>query len=274
VNQRGFAGGALIEGAYGFDRWKGGPGGCTLTRATDGTMTLAGSLDQIVDVAHASALAGAAHLAGATLTLSVQDPSASLPVVIGTKAATIPAGSGCRSITVKLDESETGHVTVRLNPSTPCSFKHIKLELGSYATPWAGEALDIEELRCRRYYQPLPVSGSSPMVLGAFGQKTGSNVIDIPLILPTPMRSNPALVTSSPAWVSASPAGNQIGFYSNSNAAWLTLAGTLTVTTAAPASSSSLVLRLQSSSLFSGSTGAVGNLNIGSSAVLALQAEL
>jgi hypothetical protein len=274
VNQRGFAGGVLAEGAYGFDRWKGGPSGCTLTRAADGTVTLSGALDQVVDVAHASALAGKANLAGSVLTLSVQDPSGPLPVMIGTKTAIISPGTSRCSVTVSLDEVETGNVTVRLNPSNACSFKHVKLEIGSYATPWVGEGIAIEELHCRRYYQPLPASGAASLVLGAFGQKVSGNTIDIPVQLAVPMRANPVLVTSSPSWVGTSPLNNQIGFYAGSASSWLAISGALTITTAVPASPSSLVLRLQAGALFSGSTGAIGNLHLGSSVVMALQAEL
>jgi hypothetical protein len=274
VNQRGFAGGTLAEGVYGFDRWKGGPGGCTLTRAADGTITLIGALDQVVDVAHASALAGAADLAGAVLTLSVQDPSGPLPVLIGTKAATIAAGSGRRSVSVALDETETGHVTVRLDPAAACSFRNVKLEIGSYATPWAGEPLDREEFLCRRYYQPLPASGSSPMILGALGQRVSVSMIDIPLSLPIPMRADPTLVTSGATWIGGVPTGNQLAFYSNNNAAWVTTPGAVNVTTVGIASPSAVVLRLQAVTSFTGTSGAVGSLYLGNAAVLALQAEL
>ncbi|WP_243367597.1 DUF2793 domain-containing protein [Microvirga solisilvae] len=274
VNQRGFSGGALAQGVYGFDRWKGGTGGCTLTRAADGTIILTGALDQVIDVAHASALTGGANLAATTLTLSVQDPSAILPVMIGTKAATIPAGVGRRSVTVTLDATETGHVTLRLNPSSACSFKQVKLEFGSFATPWEGEAIDVEMLRCRRYYQPLPASGSGPMMLGALGHRMAANIIDIPITLPVSMRAEPGLITSSAAWASASPVGNQIGFYNSSSGAWITLAGALSVTTAVPASVNSLVLRLQAATSFSGTAGTIGMLHLGGSANMALQAEL
>lgn len=274
INQRNFAGGALAEGAYGFDRWKAGPGGCNLNRASDGTVTLTGSLDQVVDVAHASALAGRAGLGGATLTLSVEDPSASLPVLVGTKAATIPAGSGRRSVKITLDGAETGHVAVRLQPSTACSFKNVKLEIGAFATPWVGENPAAEELNCRRYYQTFPLSGGSPTMLAAFGQRVGANIIDIPCMLPVPMRAGPALVTSAAAWAAGSPVGNQIGYYNNSAASWTALSGALTVTAAAPASSSAVMLRLQAGTSFSGTAGTGGVLHLGSGAFIALQAEL
>lgn len=272
VNQRNFAGGALAAGVYGFDRWKAGPGGCTVNRAAGGTITLTGALDQVVDVVHASALAGRSNLGGLTVTLSVQNPSANLPVVVGTKAATIPAGSGRRSVTVTLEEGETGHLTVRLQPITACSFQNVKLEIGTFSTPWIGESPAAEEMNCRRYYQALPLSGGSAPALAAFGERVGTNIIDIPCALPVPMRANPALETSGSAWAAATPSGNQIGFYNKSTSSWTAVTGSLTLT--ATASPSGVMLRLMASSSFSSTAGTSGVLHVGSSALIALQAEL
>ncbi|QRM28143.1 DUF2793 domain-containing protein [Microvirga sp. VF16] len=274
VNQRKFSGGVLDAGIYGFDRWKGGPGGCTLSLAADGTITLSGALEQVIDVAQAAAEIGAASFAGASLTLSADDPSEPLPVVIGSKTATIPAGPGRRSASVTLDGVETGNITVRLQPSVPCSFKRAKLEVGAHATPWVGVPFDVEELRCRRYYQRLSVSGGTPAILGALGQRVAGNNIDVPCTLPVPMRADPVLTTSGFSWSNGSPTGNQIGFHNNSGASWLALSGSLTVTTVSAASPSCVALRFQASSSFSGVSGAVGNLYLGNLAFIALQAEL
>ncbi|HWK79582.1 MAG TPA: DUF2793 domain-containing protein, partial [Thermomicrobiales bacterium] len=273
VNQRKFPGGALGAGVYGFDRWKGGPGGCVLTLALDGTITLSGALEQVVEAAQAGQV-GAASFAGATLTLSVEDPSEPLPIVIGSKAATIPSGSGRRSASVTLDGSETGNITVRLQPSGTCSFRRVKLEVGAYATPWVGMALDVEEYRCRRYYQRLAVSGGTSGILGALGQRVGANNIDLPCTLPVPMRADPVLTTSGFSWSNGAPSGNQVGFYNNSGASWSSLSGTLTVTAVTPASPTCVVLRFQASATFTGVTGAIGNLYLGNQAFIALQAEL
>ncbi len=274
LNQRLFAGGNLSGGAYGYDRWKGGTGGCVVSRAGDGTVTLTGPLDQVVDLAHAPLPGDMTNFAGATLTLSVQDPSGPLPVVIGTQAATIPAGAGRRSATITLGQTETGNVTVRLQPASPCSFKRVKLEIGPVATPWIGDPLDIEEFRCRRYYQKLATSGSSPMILGALGQRVASNIIDIPYALPVQMRAAPNLATSGFAWANGSPVGNQVGFYDIGSAAWVTLSGGLTVTTAVATSPTAIVLRLQAGSSFTGTAGAVGNFYIGGGAAIVVHAEL
>lgn len=274
VNQRKFSGGVLSAGLYGFDRWKGGPGGCTLTHAVDGTITLVGALEQVIDAAQASAEIGAASFAGAALTLSVEDPSEPLPVVIGSKTATITAGPGRRSVSVTLDGSETGNITVRLQPSSACSFKRVKLEVGAYATSWVGVPFDVEEFRCRRYYQRLAVSSGAPAILGTLGQRVAGNNIDLTCTLPVPMRADPTLMTSGFSWSNGSPTGNQIGFYNNSGASWVSLSGALTVTTLTAASPSCVVLRLQAATSFSGVSGAVGNLYLGNLAFIALQAEL
>ncbi|MBD2748038.1 DUF2793 domain-containing protein [Microvirga sp. BT688] len=274
VNQRRFAGGALGEGVFGFDRWKGGPGGCSVMRATDGTITLAGAIEHVIDAAQAAAEFGAANLAGATLTVSVENPSAPLPVVIGSKTATIPAGSGRQAASVTLDGGESGNITLRLQPSAACSFKHVKLEVGAQATPWRAPPLDIEEYRCRRTYQRLATTGGAPGILGYVAQRVGMNIIDAVCTLPVPMRADPTLVTSGFAWVNAPPVGNQAGFFSNSSAVWAALTGALTVTTATPPSASCPVLRFRAGSTFTAAAGGVGNLHLGPDAFIALEAEL
>jgi hypothetical protein len=274
VNQRKFPGGPLGAGVYGFDRWKGGPGGCTLSLAANGAITLSGALDQVIDAAQAAAQIGAASFAGASLTLSVEDPSEPLPIFIGSKAATIPAGTGRRSASVTLDGSETGNITVRLQPSGTCSFRCVKLEAGTYATPWIGVPLDVEEFRCRRYYQRLAVSGGTSGILGALGQRVAANNIDLPCTLPVPMRADPVLTTSGFSWSNGTPAGNQVGFYNNSGASWSSLSGALNVTAVTPASPTCIVVRFQASATFTGVTGAVGNIYLGNQAFIALQAEL
>jgi len=274
VNQRRFAGGALGEGVFGFDRWKGGPGGCSITRATDGTITLAGNIEQVIDAAQAAAEFGAANLAGATLIFSVENPSAQLPVVIGSKSATVPAGSGRQAASVTLDSGETGNITLRLQPGAACSFKHVKLEVGAQATPWRAPLLDMEEYRCRRTYQRLATTGGAPAILGYVAQRVGMNIIDAVCTLPVPMRADPTLLTSGFAWVNAPPVGNQAGFFSSSSAVWAAITGALTVTTATPPSASCLVLRFRAGSTFTAAAGGVGNLHLGSDAFIALEAEL
>jgi hypothetical protein len=204
----------------------------------------------------------------------VQDPSAPLSLAIGSKASVIPAGAGRRSATVTLDAGETGNIVVRLQSATPCTFKRVKLEVGSYATPWVGEPLDVEDLRCRRYYQRLAATGGTATSLAVFGQRVGSNALQVPYTIPVPMQAPPALVTSGFAWAPNTPVGNQVAFFDNAGGAWVTITGALTVTTANPTSPSGLVLRLQAATAFGGAAGAVGHFFLGNGAFIALQAEL
>lgn len=272
VNQRQFAGGDLALRVYGFDRWKAGATTCTINRASDGMITLTGPLEQVVEVANAPLQGERDDLAGATLTLSVQDPSAPLPVAVGSKTAVIPAGSGRRSVTVTLASYETGDITVRLEPAGPCSFRRVKLEIGAYPTPWRPQPRDLEELRCRRYYQRIAVGLSG--ILGCLGQRTAENLIDVPYILPLPMRDIPNLVTSGFSWSSGAPSGNQVGFYDVATASWVTPVGSMLAMTALPNGPAAVVLRFWTGGFFSGTRGVVGQIHFGNEAFMALDAEL
>ncbi len=111
-------------------------------------------------------------------------------------------------------------------------------------------------------------------MLGYVGQRIGMNIIDAACTLPVPMRADPTLLTSGFAWVNAPPEGNQAGFYSNSSALWAALTGSLTVTTATPASTTGLILRFRAGSSFTAAAGGIGNVHLGSDAFIALEAEL
>ncbi|AWM87750.1 DUF2793 domain-containing protein [Microvirga sp. 17 mud 1-3] len=272
VNQRGYAGGPLSTGSYGFDRWRAGSGGLQLSRGADGTMTFQGSLEQTIDVTLAETLLGAPDFSGRTLTLSVEDLSAPLAVTIGTREAVLPAGAGRTSVTVTLDMSETGHLRTILVAGGTATFRRIKLEIGTNPTPWLREPAEIEEMRCRRYYQRLSPIGA-PGVLPALGQRRATNLIDCPVLLPVPMRATPTVVTNAFSWIAASPTSGQFAFLDGATGTWLGQSGGVTVTTMA-ASPSSAILRLQAGTAFSGSAGAVGSLHLGASAHIGLQAEI
>ena len=130
VNQRVFAGGSLAAGAYGFDRWKAGAGGCSLTRVDD-TVTLTGPLVQVVE---------RPSLGDAVVTLSVENPTGSLTVSVGGVAGTITAGAGRRSVTLTMPSAATGDIVVSVTGSG-VSFARPVLNRG--ATP-------------ERFQRPLP----------------------------------------------------------------------------------------------------------------------
>ena len=195
VSQRGFAGGPLAAGAYGFDRWKGGPGGCTLTRASDATLTLDGVLVQVVEQP---------ELAGRTVCLSVENPSAALSVAVAGVSGTIPAGSGRRAVALVLPDTATGDVTVILSGSG-VSFARPCLNLGPLAAPFerlpAGTTLAL----CRRYFAKTFAAGVAPAGNAGYGGALLAHAAvanAIPTIrwqYPVPMRAVPVLAFYNPA---------------------------------------------------------------------------
>ena len=94
INQRVFVGGALAAGAYGYDRWRAGTGGCNISiNATTGVFShTSGPLQQVVELP--------INAWGQKLTFSVENPSASIQVNIGGSSGTITAGAGRRGVTV------------------------------------------------------------------------------------------------------------------------------------------------------------------------------
>ena len=142
INQRDFEGGALAAGAYGYDRWKAGAGGCNITiNATTGVFThISGPLQQVVE---------APQLAwGKKLTISVEDPSGPISVSVGGATATIAAGTGRRGVT--LTPSGSGNMTVQLT-AAGVTYSRPKLERGEFATPFQARDQGFEEFLCQRY---------------------------------------------------------------------------------------------------------------------------
>ncbi|MEN5285747.1 hypothetical protein ABE494_07325 [Stenotrophomonas lactitubi] len=158
INQRGFAGGALAAGVYGYDRWKAGTGGCNVTiNATTGVFThTSGPLQQIVE---APPLAW-----GQPLTISVENPSGSIAVSVGGATATITSGSGRRGVTVT--PSGSGNMTVQLT-ATGVTYSRPQLERGSAATPFDVRWYALELLLCQRYYEKSYNDTVKPGTAGA-----------------------------------------------------------------------------------------------------------
>lgn len=190
INQRNFAGGALVAGAYGFDRWKADAGGATLN-VSAGFITLsAGALVQVIE----AALSGS--LAGQVVTLAVEDLSGgSLAVAIGAQTATIAPGAGRRSVTLTIGQSESGNLAVRLAPSaSACSFRQVRLCRGPFASPWFPRPIDERLASCRRYYQ---AATASPVLTAVC--RSATTMISQRIPLDVPMRALPMLAIAPPA---------------------------------------------------------------------------
>jgi hypothetical protein len=181
VNQRGFAGGALAAGIYGFDRWKADAGGATLSRSGFDLTLTSGAVVQPVE----PAVWGVASFASMPLTLSVEGLSGgNLTVGIGGASGTITPGAGRRSVTLTPGAGDSGPLTVRLAPASGAvGLRRIKLEFGTAATPWDERPLPQTQTLCRRYY--YRIEGS--MLLDCYQEANGS--VQAPLTLPTPMRT-------------------------------------------------------------------------------------
>ena len=192
IDQRGFGGGALAAGVYGFDRWRGGPGGATLTRSTDGTVTLLGSIEQVIE---------RPELAGEWVTVSLDAPSGDVAVGLGDGAGmtsgVIPAGTGRRSVTLAVPPGATGHVTLRLSSGTLVSFRRPQAEANHVASAFERRPIFVEESLCRRYCHAIaPILINSPLGVTA---SNGSNAAQVFIALPMTMRAAPAVSVSEAA---------------------------------------------------------------------------
>lgn len=184
INQRGFAGGALAAAGYGFDRWKAGPAGATLSLAGFDLSLSAGAIVQPVE----PALWGVASLAGLPLTLSVEGLSGGdLAVSVGSASGVIGAGSGRRGVTLTPAGGDTGVLAVSIAPAGPAvTLGRVKLEVGRRASVWTARPATVEELLCARYFWRI----QSSLALDAYQAAGGA--VHQPLMLPARMRATPS----------------------------------------------------------------------------------
>jgi Protein of unknown function (DUF2793) len=184
INQRAFAGGALAQDVYGYDRWKAGTGGANLS-VVSGTLTLtSGSILQPLEPEQW----GLTSLAGQSLTISVQQPTAAVDVQIGGASGVIQSTTGRGSVTLTIPANAAGTLSLRLARSGAgaVSFRQVKLELGATATPWLARPLTQEQLLAQRYYYRM----NGPLSLFLYAQATGNYFFNS-LPLPVSMRTTP-----------------------------------------------------------------------------------
>ena len=191
INQRAFAGGALAAGVYGFDRWRAGTGGCTVSVAS-GVVTLTGPLVQVLE---------APDLAGQQVTVSVEDPSGDLTAIVDGVSGTITAGSGRRGVTLTVPAGSTGNVTLQIAPTSGTrTFKRVQLERGPAATTYERRMLGAELALCQRYYW----SNSTRVVTG----NPGAGTVYAALSFPVRMRATPTVTGGAgSAWTGIDSTG-------------------------------------------------------------------
>lgn len=144
VNQSLFAGGNIAAGAYGYDIWKAGSGGCNLSiSSTTGLFTHnSGSIQQIIE--------SPIMAWGNALTFSVENPSADITVSVGGSSAVITSGSGRRSVTIT--PTGSGNMIVQITASG-ATYLRPKLERGQSPTPFVPVPYAIDLLMVQRYYE-------------------------------------------------------------------------------------------------------------------------
>lgn len=151
VNQRGFAGGSLSAGAYGFDRWKADTGGANVSVSGYVVTLTSGTLVQVIE----TVMWGVASLASTALTVSVDTPSADLTVTLGSSSGTITAGSGRRSVTLTTGAGDTGDLSFKIAKASGSgvTFGRVKVEIASAATMWLDRPRHLELFMCWRYFE-------------------------------------------------------------------------------------------------------------------------
>lgn len=143
INQRGFAGGALAAGVYGYDRFKAGTGGCNLSVSAGVWTHTSGPVVQVIEAP--------TGVYGASVTFSVEDPTGTISITVGGVSGSITAGSGRRGVTLMIP-SGSGNLIVQWS-ATGVTYRLPQLELGDNATAFDHRQNSIELILCTRYYE-------------------------------------------------------------------------------------------------------------------------
>lgn len=191
LNQRGFAGGALTAGAYGYDRWRAGTGGCDITSSstTDTITHASGNLEQLVEWAAWDTMRSRdlcfsiTDLTGGPLRLRAD----------GVTIGTFVAGSGTQSL-VWNRGATNANMTIELLPTSGAvTYKWPSLTIGSAPVPWNPRATAMELALAERYFIAYGGQGGAvtSIVAPSFAQ---SAVLTVAILqLRTRMRTSPTV---------------------------------------------------------------------------------
>ncbi|WP_312252180.1 hypothetical protein [Stenotrophomonas sp.] len=178
INQRVFAGGSLAAGAYGYDRWKAGPGGgsVVIDPVTGQFNHSSGPLVQVIE--------SPAGAWGQPLFVSVENPSGPVQVSVGGATGTITAGAGRRG--VQLTPSGSGHMVVQLT-ATGVTYRRPKVERGTSTSSFEFSSMALEIFLCQRFYEKSYNLNDAPGTVTGVGRvntfydrsTTGTSTSDI-----------------------------------------------------------------------------------------------
>ena len=180
INQRGFTGGALAAGAYGYDRWRASGGAASLTVSGETIQLASGTLAQTIEPEFWQETSFAAK----PFTVSVRNLSGGdLIVTLGSTSATISQGTGRRSATLTTSAADTGalNFTLRSASAGAVAFSSIQIEPGLIASELSPRSMATELLFCQRYFWRI----TGPLSLFLYAVGTGNYFFNS---LPTPTR--------------------------------------------------------------------------------------
>ncbi len=204
INQRGFAGGSLAAGIFGFDRWKGAVTGATLNLSGLTATLQTGGISQVIE----PALFGETTFAARSFTVSVANLSGgTLTIRFGNATSSLSASAPVTTLTTTT--SDTGPLPFSLSVGSGMpSFSRLKLEPGLFATGWQGRPYVTEITLCQRYFESSVPYGQSPATYApgpggasiyASADSSGGSVTVLRYL--TPKRSNPTVTIRDGAGV-------------------------------------------------------------------------
>lgn len=188
INQRGFAGGALSAGIYGHDRWKADTGGANYSVSGETVTLTSGTIVQVIE---------APNLAGATITVSVEDPTGTVSVDVEGETAGIGAGSGRQGVEITVPSGSTGDITVKLS-GTAVSFARPQLEIGTAATVFDRRHPGFELSLCQRYFFAIRTADYAASARMLQGNAASAATGNIDVKFPTTMRATPSFNAKNP----------------------------------------------------------------------------
>jgi Protein of unknown function (DUF2793) len=175
INQREFAGGSLAAGAFGFDRWKAGAAGANVTLSGYDVTLSSGKLVQTIE----PEMWGVASLAGETVWVSVDAPTADLTVALGSVSGIIQAGAGRRSVALTLGAGDTGHLDLELSASGSVTFSRVAAYQSKFDVAYLPRSQAEDAFLCRYYFERIRASSGSLFVsvIGARSATVATGVI-------------------------------------------------------------------------------------------------